>query len=59
MPSIQFLAVIGRTASATTLTRGFPYALSTADKREQTTHCILAAAGLEVTAFNKQVPAQQ
>ena len=55
----SFLAVTGRTASATTLTQVFPDELSTADKREQTTVRILAAAGLEVTACNKHVPAQQ
>ena len=55
----DFLAVTGRTASATTLTRVFPHALSTADKREQTAHRILAAAGLEAIAYNKHMPAQQ
>lgn len=53
------LAVTGRTASATTLTRLYPDALSTADKCEETAQRILAAAGLEVTACNKHVPAQQ
>lgn len=53
------LAVTGRTQSATTLTRVYPDALSTADKREETAQRILAAAGLEVTACNKHVPAQQ
>ena len=55
----NFLAVTGRTASATTLTRVYPDALSTADKHEETAQRILAAAGLEVTACNKHVPAQQ
>ena len=55
----NFLAVTGRTASATTLTRVYPDALSTANKREETAQRILAAAGLEVAACNKHVPAQQ
>lgn len=42
-----------RSASSITLTSVVPDALSIANKREQRAHCILAAAGLEVTACNK------
>ena len=51
--STASFVVTGTNLSATTLTRVFLNALSTADRREQTTHRILAAAGLEVTACNK------
>lgn len=55
----DFLAVTGRTAAASASTRVFTDALSTADKREQTACHILAAAGLEITACNKHVPAHE